>query len=68
MKKNVYGNIEDLLVSVTIVTPSGTFKRTNDWPRISSGPDINHIVLGSEGTLGVITEVVNTKSNKKKSF
>jgi len=27
-------------------------------PRLSSGPDINQIFLGSEGTLGVITEAV----------
>ena len=27
-------------------------------PRVSSGPDINQIILGSEGCLGIITEVV----------
>lgn len=26
-------------------------------PRISSGPDLHHIVLGSEGSYGIITEV-----------
>uniref|UniRef100_A0A1I8P8Q1 Alkylglycerone-phosphate synthase n=1 Tax=Stomoxys calcitrans TaxID=35570 RepID=A0A1I8P8Q1_STOCA len=58
MKKNVYGNIEDLVVQVKMVTPSGVLERNCTAPRISCGPDFNHVILGSEGTLGVVTEVV----------
>jgi alkyldihydroxyacetonephosphate synthase len=58
MKKNKYGNIEDLLVKVKMVTPIGTVERGMMCPRISSGPDINQMILGSEGILGVITEAV----------
>ncbi|CEL97045.1 unnamed protein product [Vitrella brassicaformis CCMP3155] len=77
MKKNTYGNIEDLLVDVTCVTPTGTFTLRNpppsppptdtpapaapltgQWPRISSGPDWREVILGSEGTLGVVTQAV----------
>ncbi|CAG9861381.1 unnamed protein product [Phyllotreta striolata] len=58
MKKNVYGNIEDLLVHVKMVTPRGTLEKSCQAPRLSCGPDFNHLVLGSEGSLGVITEVV----------
>ncbi|BET02142.1 Alkyldihydroxyacetonephosphate synthase [Nesidiocoris tenuis] len=58
MKKNVYGNIEDLLVSATMVTPSGILHKKGLHPRQSVGPDFNHVILGSEGTLGVVTEVV----------
>ncbi|CAG5088473.1 Similar to ADPS: Alkyldihydroxyacetonephosphate synthase (Drosophila melanogaster) [Cotesia congregata] len=63
MKKNTYGNIEDLVVRVRMVTgrtedPSLTLERGAQVPRISSGPDFDHIILGSEGTLGVVTEVV----------
>ncbi|KAJ9586095.1 hypothetical protein L9F63_020259, partial [Diploptera punctata] len=58
MKKNVYGNIEDLLVHVRMVTPRGVLERSCQVPRMSCGPDFNHIVLGSEGTLGIITEVI----------
>uniref|UniRef100_A0A182P3E9 Alkylglycerone-phosphate synthase n=1 Tax=Anopheles epiroticus TaxID=199890 RepID=A0A182P3E9_9DIPT len=58
MKKNVYGNIEDLLVRVKMVTSKGVLERSLAVPRVSCGPDFNHLVLGSEGTLGVITEVV----------
>lgn len=58
MKKNRYGNIEDLLVKVRMVTSKGVLERDCLAPRISCGPDFNQIILGSEGTLGVITEVV----------
>lgn len=57
MKKNVYGNIEDLVVRVRMVTPKGVLEKHVSAPRISCGPDFNHVILGSEGTLGVVTEV-----------
>ncbi|KAK0168137.1 hypothetical protein PV327_001968 [Microctonus hyperodae] len=63
MKKNTYGNIEDLVVRLRMVTgrtedPSLTLERGAQVPRMSSGPDFDHVILGSEGTLGVVTEVV----------
>jgi alkyldihydroxyacetonephosphate synthase len=58
MKKNRYGNIEDMLIRVKMVTTKGVLERNVLAPRISAGPDYNHLVLGSEGTLGIITEVV----------
>ncbi|PIK46848.1 Alkyldihydroxyacetonephosphate synthase, peroxisomal [Apostichopus japonicus] len=57
MKKNVYGNIEDMLVHVKMVTPKGVMEKNCQVPRMSTGPDIHHLILGSEGILGVITEV-----------
>jgi alkyldihydroxyacetonephosphate synthase len=58
MKKNVYGNIEDIILNVKIVTPIGTFQKGSDCPRVSSGPDINHFIMGSEGSMGIITEAI----------
>lgn len=49
MKKNVYGNIEDILISCKLVTSVGTIERKYQAPRISSGPDINEMIIGSEG-------------------
>ncbi|CAF3754184.1 unnamed protein product [Rotaria socialis] len=57
MKKNVYGNIEDLVVHVTMVTAKGTIEKSCLGPRQSVGPDIHHFIMGSEGTLGIVTEV-----------
>jgi alkyldihydroxyacetonephosphate synthase len=57
MKKNVYGNIEDILVRVKMVTVQGVLEKNVMAPRISCGPDFNQIIMGSEGLLGVITEV-----------
>ncbi len=58
MRKNKYGNIEDIVQHIKIVTPEGVIQKSVSSPRISAGPDLHHIVLGSEGTLGIITEVV----------
>uniref|UniRef100_A0A8C1PX84 Alkylglycerone-phosphate synthase n=1 Tax=Cyprinus carpio TaxID=7962 RepID=A0A8C1PX84_CYPCA len=105
MKKNIYGNIEDLVclpslntqthtglghahtlemfpphqscsvgvlleviqgtcdlmcsqvVHIKMVTPRGVIEKSCLGPRMSTGPDIHHFILGSEGTLGVVTEV-----------
>ena len=58
MKKNVYGNIEDIIVNIKFVTTKGTVNLGSDTPRRSTGPDLNEIIIGSEGTLGVVTECV----------
>jgi alkyldihydroxyacetonephosphate synthase len=52
-----YGNIEDMLLDLEAVLPDGTVLRTRRTPRASAGPDLRQIFLGSEGTLGVVTEV-----------
>ena len=52
-----YGKIEDMVMSLEVVTPTGEIIRTLPVPRHASGPDLTMMFLGSEGTLGVITEV-----------
>ncbi len=52
-----YGGIEDLAHSFTAVLADGTVFDTLDLPRMAVGPDLRHLMIGSEGTMGVITEV-----------
>lgn len=52
-----YGNIEDIVLSLEAVLPSGDVVDTRRTPRASAGPDLRHVFLGSEGTLGVVTGV-----------
>jgi len=56
MKKNVYGNIEDLVVDAKMVTSSGVIEKNSKVPRMSSGPDFQQIILGSEGMIFVVVE------------
>jgi len=58
MKKNKYGNIEDIVVDMTVATADGTLKRLNQAPRESVGSDIRRLMFGSEGTLGIVTSAV----------
>lgn len=58
MKKNRYGNIEDIVLDVHAVTPAGALTRASVVPRESVGVDARRWLLGSEGTLGIITHAV----------
>ncbi len=52
-----YGNIEDIVHTIEAVLPNGDLVILGKGPRASAGPDLRHLMLGSEGTLGVITGV-----------
>ena len=58
MKKNRYGNIEDLVLDVSVATAAGTLERTSASPRESVGLDLRRLMFGSEGTLGIITSAI----------
>ena len=55
MKKNKYGNIEDLVLDITVATANGKLERATCVPRESIGSDMRRLLFGSEGTLGIIT-------------
>lgn len=50
-----YGKIEDRVAGVSIVTGRGELVETDDLARASVGPNWTQLVVGSEGTLGIIT-------------
>jgi len=54
---SAYGNIEDVVHSIEAVLPNGDLVTLGKGPRASAGPDLRHLLMGSEGTLGVITGV-----------
>jgi alkyldihydroxyacetonephosphate synthase len=54
-QSNRYGGAEKFLVAATVVTPAGELK-TALVPRSAAGPGLNHVIAGSEGTIGVIVD------------
>jgi alkyldihydroxyacetonephosphate synthase len=50
------GRIDDMVVGAKLVAPAGEL----DLPALpgsAAGPDLRRLILGSEGTLGIVTEV-----------
>lgn len=54
-----YGTMKEWVISLTAVLANGTIVKTHNRPRKSSaGYDLTHLIIGSEGTLALVTEAV----------
>ena len=50
-----YGKIEDHVLALEIVLPTGEIVHTPAVPRHAAGPELAQLMVGSEGTLGIVT-------------
>ncbi|GAM87285.1 hypothetical protein ANO11243_053070 [Dothideomycetidae sp. 11243] len=63
-----YGTMKDWVLSLTVVLADGTIVKTKQRPRKSSaGYDLTRTFIGSEGTLGLVTEAVLKVTPKPQS-
>ena len=53
-----YGSIENMVMSLAVVLPDGTFAAPRPGPRSAVGPALHELWLGSEGALGVVLGAV----------
>ena len=54
-----YGTTKDYVMGLTVVLPNGEILQTGGKTRKGVvGYDLSHLFIGSEGTLGVITEII----------
>ncbi len=51
-----YGRFDEMVTAIELTAPAGVV-RTLETPHTAAGPALRELVLGSEGTLGVITDV-----------
>jgi alkyldihydroxyacetonephosphate synthase len=58
MKKNRYGNIEQIVENITLLTPTGIIEQISPTPRASMGMQLHNPLFGNEGNLGLITQAV----------
>ena len=53
-----YGSIENMVQSLAVVLPDGTFAAPRPGPRSAAGPALHELLIGSEGALGIVLGAV----------
>ncbi|MGN6742889.1 MAG: FAD-binding oxidoreductase, partial [Amnibacterium sp.] len=56
MQSDKYGDIADIARGMHVARPGGLLE-VKPYPSASTGPSVRELILGSEGRLGIITEV-----------
>jgi alkyldihydroxyacetonephosphate synthase len=51
-----YGKIEDIILGMEVVLPEGEIINFKTIARASTGPQLDKLFIGGEGTLGIVTE------------
>lgn len=68
MQSDKYGKIEDMVIGLKLITPQGEMI-VRATPKSSNGIDLKHMIIGSEGILGIISEItvkVHEKPKRRK--
>jgi len=51
-----YGKIEDIVLGMEVILPLGEVINFKTIPRASTGPQLDKLFIGGEGTLGIVTK------------
>ncbi|MFX1298633.1 MAG: FAD-binding oxidoreductase [Promethearchaeota archaeon] len=51
-----YGKIEDIVLGMEVILPLGEIINFKTIPRASTGPQLDKLFIGGEGTLGIVTK------------
>ncbi len=54
-RAGAFGPMGQQVVSLQVALPDGRLLDTRSVPKYSSGPNLNHLFIGSEGVFGIIT-------------
>ena len=51
-----YGKIEDIVLGMEVILPQGEIINFKAVPRAATGPQLDKLFIGGEGTLGIVTK------------
>jgi alkyldihydroxyacetonephosphate synthase len=52
-----YGRFDELVLGLRCAAPAGELRASDTFPATAAGPSLREVLVGSEGALGVITEL-----------